>query len=238
MDSFVEKCLGAIRPYINGTAETCSYCDHLYPLILAEGQHTYITLAIGQIVEGYLQLCTHKHRTACTGLYEYETSEFLKMKEIIRNSFSACYGTRGIAFEHGKAGSCLWGEKAMSNLADLCHHTHLHFVPVDVNIRPAIRKLLPEEIAVHSIQELKKIREEHLFGDSYLYFEDSSEIGYVYPVGKIDIPRQFLRTCLAEELGVPERADWCSFPGEEYFASGRDKLQPVLNKFLKEWVEL
>jgi len=234
---YAQKCLAAIEPYITGKAETCSYCDHLDPLILQEGLYTYITLAIGQIVEGYLQICAQKHRTAATGLYEHETLELVKMKEIVRDAYEEIYGNRGIAFEHGKAGSCLWGLERMKNMHDLCHHTHIHFAPVTVDIRERIRQYVPEEIVVNRMEDLKEFRQDELRGDSYLYFEDVNEVGYVYPVNERPIPRQFLRTCVAEELGIPEKADWITYPGEEYFQIGKDKLQPVLKRLYEEKVK-
>jgi len=35
-----------IKPYIERTVKTCSYCDKLDDLILLEGKHSYITIAI------------------------------------------------------------------------------------------------------------------------------------------------------------------------------------------------
>lgn len=230
MEINIPKQYSCIEPFINDKSDECSYCEHLDPLILVEGKHTYITIAIGQIVEGYLQICAQKHRTAATGLLSYETEELIKMKKVVRDSFLEVYGTSGIAFEHGKAGSCLWGEKRVKNMTDLCHHFHLHFVPRDINIRTLIKEYLPNEIIVRTVQELKKVREEILEAEPYLYFEDSSEIGYVYPVEDRQIPRQFLRTCVAKALGSPERADWMTYPGIEFFDDTKKNLQSCLEK--------
>jgi hypothetical protein len=219
----------AIEPYITGKASTCSYCDHLDPLILLEGKDTYITLAIGQIVEGYVQVCAQKHRTGVTALNLEEALEFSQMKSLVRQAFREVYGTTGIAFEHGKAGSCLWGEaEAQKNITELCYHCHVHMVPVDVDIRPRISALLPIEYQVGSIEQMKVFRELALDGSPYLYFEDSLERGFLYPVDDARIPRQFLRTCVALELGLAERADWIAHPGTELFDLGRARLQPVL----------
>ena len=235
MNDHIELYKKAIEPYLMGTTKTCSYCDHIEPLILIDGKYTYITLAIGQIIAGYTQICSLKHRTAATGLYEYETKEFCKMKKVVRATYREVYGCNGIAFEHGQVGSCLWGEDAEKNLHDLCHHTHIHFVPVNVNIRHRIEEYLPEFYVVRDIWELKKIRENELQAGPYLYFEDEEENGYVYPVRNTAIPRQFLRRCLAEELNLGERADWIKFPGIELFDESRRKLLPVINKYYKEF---
>lgn len=234
---YTQECLAAIRPYISGMAESCSYCDRIEPLILQKGFYTYITLAIGQIVEGYLQVCASSHRTSATGLYTHETQELVMMKAIIRKAYEEVYGNKGVAFEHGEAGSCLWGEDKMKNMRNLCHHTHIHFIPVVVDIRYQIKKYLPDEIKINSILELKSIRETELKGDSYLYFENVDEVGYVYPVNNRPIPRQFLRTCIAEELGVPEKSDWITYPGEEYFYLGKNKLKPVLEKLYNQLIK-
>lgn len=226
--------LRTFEPYITGAATTCSYCDHLSPLILQEGRYTYITLAIGQIVEGYLQICTQKHRTAATGLYLEETRELEQMKAIVRASYDIVYGCRGIAFEHGQAGSCQWGSEAAENLGDLCHHMHIHFLPVSIDIRERIGRLCPECFVVRSLDELKQVRGDELRGGPYLYFEGVDETGYVYPTRKLVVPRQFLRSCVAEELGMPSRSDWKKVTGIEHMAESRSKLQPVLAEQFKE----
>jgi hypothetical protein len=220
----------AISPYVSGAAQTCSYCDHLSPLILLEGRHTYITTAIGQIVEGYTQICSQRHRTAATGLFPDETQELVEMKRLLRAAYRIVYGTPGIAFEHGKAGSCLWGDERPNNMKTLCYHMHVHFVPVDIDIRPYIESLLPDFVRVNSVAELKQVRTRVLEAEPYLYFEDTREVGYVYPVDDDVIPRQFLRNCVAQALGVPEKADWIAFPGAALFGRVRAKLLPVLNE--------
>lgn len=224
-----------IEPYISGRADSCSYCDLLDPLILQHGTYAYITLAIGQIVEGYLQVCSRWHRTAATGLYQHETSELVALKDLVRDAFQIVYGTPGIAFEHGKAGSCLWvGDERVHNTTELCYHAHIHMVPVDIDIRPRIERVLSKPTIVQDIGELKRVRQVELEARPYLYFEDANRTGFVYPVDDETIPRQFLRTCVAEELGVPERADWISTPGIELFEAGRAKLQPVLASLAAE----
>lgn len=235
ISDYTSQCIDTIMPYILGEAGSCSYCDHLTPLILQEGSHTYITLAIGQIVEGYLQVCAQEHRVSSAGLQDYEVNELIVMKKIVRGAFKEIYGTNGIAFEHGRAGSCLWKTNQDDYLNSLCHHAHIHFVPVEVDIREQIRNYIPEEITIHNVYDLQKFRKQILKEDSYLYFEDMNEIGYVYPVQDRTIPRQFLRTCVATALGVPERANWETYIGEKYFQIGKSKLQPIIRKLYEEY---
>lgn len=229
---FNKECMEVITPYLTGAKKTCSYCDHLTPLILLEGEHSYITLAIGQIVEGYLQVCAQKHRTSATGFLPNERDEFVLMKQVVRLAYKEVYGNSGVAFEHGQAGTCMLNEDDSDD--SLCHHTHTHFAPVNIDIRNAVKKILPDEIIVNSLNELIDVRDKVLLGGPYLYFEDSNCIGYVYPVKGRPIPRQFLRTCVALELNMKHRGDWITFPGEEFFEIGRNKLQTVLQSIYKE----
>ena len=109
-----------------------------------------------------------------------------------------------------------------------------YFAPVNIDIRDAIKKILPDEIIVNSLNELVDVRNKVLLGGPYLYFEDSNCVGYVYPVKWRSIPRQFLRTCVAEGLNLRHRGDWITFPGEEFFSVGKAKLQSVLQRIYKE----
>ena len=155
------------------------------------------------------------------------------MKRIVRDAFESVYGYRGVAFEHGKAGSCLLKEEEIGNKYDLCYHAHINFIPAIVDIRYFIKKYIPAEIKIYDYNELIEFRISELGNDSYLYFEDSNEIGYVYPVNDEDTPRQFLRKCVASELNVPDRENWIKHPGSKYFEITKKKLQPVIKNIYK-----
>lgn len=82
-----DEILRVIEPYLTGRATTCSYCDKLDELILYEGDHFYITNAIGAFVPGYIQLCAKNHRTAATGVESYEIRELVFLKTAIRTAY-------------------------------------------------------------------------------------------------------------------------------------------------------
>lgn len=185
-----------ISPYINKTAVTCSYCDKLNPLIICESTYFYVTAAIGSYVEGYIQLCAKSHRTAATGVYSYERDELELMKSVINDTYKEVYQTDGIAFEHGQAGSCLWGDSCEENMVSLCHHMHIHYLPVKIDINPEIKKLFDEVYAVKDIYDMTKIRTEVLNAEQYLYFQKGYKDGFMYNVNGKDVPRQiFKKVC-------------------------------------------
>lgn len=229
--------LSVIEPYLDGNSETCSYCDFLKPLILLRGDHLYVTLAIGAFCEGYLQICTLRHRTAVTGIDSLERQELNIMIETVRTTYNHVYGTRGIMFEHGQAGSCLWGEDSLKNLASLCHHMHIHCVPKHLNIHNMISNTFPKYFVVESPDEMLEVRKDELGAEQYLFFLPPSGSGYMYDVKDIAVPRQFLRTCVATELGQRELANWQAHPGVEYFELTKMKLADVLVDNYKELLE-
>ena len=204
----------AIKPYITGESASCSYCDRIEPLIIYHGRHFYITVAIGAYMPGYIQLCSYKHRTSVTGILPVEREEFNFLSVTIRNSFKSVYGNYGIGFEHGQAGTCLWKE---NHINSLCHHMHVHYLPSTINIHDDIASIFYNYTEVSDIYDMVKFRENVLCGNPYLYFSPTPDKGYMYNVTGLDVPRQYLRSCVANKLGISEKADWQKYPGDEYY---------------------
>lgn len=223
-----------VKPYITGKAKSCSYCNKLTPLIILETRFFYITAAIGSYIEGYIQLCAKAHRTAATGVASYERNELEIMKALINDSYKEAYGTDGIAFEHGQAGSCLWGEDYLKNMSSLCHHMHIHYLPIKIDINNEIMALFPERYEVKDIYDMLKVRSEILSAEQYLYFQKGYKNGFMYNVNNKQVPRQFLRRCIAEKLKIPEKANWSVYPGVEFFDKTINKLKPIMHRIYKE----
>lgn len=220
----------AISPYILGNSKSCSYCDRIDPLILYYGKSFYVTVAIGAYMAGYIQLCSYRHRTSATGILPEEHDEFRQLSKAIRKSFFSIYGNYGIGFEHGQAGTCLWTE---NHIHSLCHHMHIHYLPVEIDIHETIANFFPEYKIVTDIDEMVRIRQELLHGAPYLYFSPSPEKGYMYSVSNQSVPRQFLRRCVAERLGIAEKADWLEYPGIEFYEQTIKDLSSSITKEMK-----
>lgn len=221
----------AIEPYITGDSKTCSYCDKIEPLILYYGKYFYVTAAIGAYMPGYIQLCSYYHRTSATGIISTEREEFKRLSKAIRNSFQSVYGNYGIGFEHGQAGTCLWRE---NHIHSLCHHMHVHFLPTEIDIHNDIVAKFSDYIEVADIDDMIEIRKNVLCGAPYLYFSPTLNRGYMYSVADIEVPRQFLRRCVAEQLGISEKADWQEYPGVEFYEQTiKDLSEPIAREMGK-----
>lgn len=223
----------AIKPYITGESTTCSYCDRIDPLILYRGKSFYVTAAIGSFLPGYIQLCSNHHRTSATGILEAEREEFRKLSLAIRKCFFEVYGNYGIGFEHGQAGTCMWKE---NHINSLCHHMHIHFLPIELDIHDTIRSYFGEFTDVIDIDDMVKIRTNVLCGAPYLFFSPHPNQGYMYDVSNREVPRQFLRRCVAEKMDIPEKADWQMYPGVEYYAKTIEDLAEPLAREMKKWM--
>ena len=216
-----------IAPYLADDVRSCSFCDYLHPLVLLEGRFCYLTLAIGQIVRGYAQICPYAHRTSAAALEAEEVSEVLTMKALVRKAFVTVYGSRGVVIENGRPAPARWGAATAANARSLDYHTHIHCIPAAVDIRPDLRRVATE-YAVGSMDDLRALRTETFAGGPYMFFETVEGEGYVYPIDGLDLPSQFLRTCVARRLGVEERGDWRRHPGMEMIAEARRELVPVV----------
>lgn len=221
----------AIKPYISGEAKTCSYCDCIKPLVIYYGESFYITAAIGSYMIGYIQLCSYEHRTSATGILRSEYDEFEKMLLAIRKCFKKVYGNYGICFEHGQAGTCCWTENHVNSL---CHHMHIHCLPVSIDIHPAIESRFPDYYEVCDVQHMIQIRKDILNGGPYLFFSSADNRKYMYNVVNQNVPRQFLRRCVAEKLEIADKADWIKYPGVEYYEETINMFKDVLKRELEE----
>ena len=225
-----EKYYHLIQPYIEREKSTCSYCDRLDPLILYYGDDFYITNVIGAYMPGYVQLCSYEHRTSITGILPTEYEEFEYLLSCIRKAFKQVYGTGGICFEHGQAGSCMYTE---NHINSLCHHMHVHCLPVEIDIHQDIVSIAKEYTEVKNINDMVHYRNEILRGGAYLYFSPTQDTAFMYNVLNESVPRQFLRKCVARKLNIIEKADWIKYPGVEYYAQTILDLKSILEEIIR-----
>lgn len=224
----------AIAPYTSGNSTTCSYCDVIDELVLLMGPRTYVTIAIGQFMEGYLQVCSRRHRISLTGLNPDEMAEFWFMKGLVRDVLERAYAAGVVGFEHGRAGSCMSPLERASVVTDLCHHAHFHLLPQDIDIRPEIRAICEREHVVTGTKEFQRLKDRELGANPYLYYEAADGKGHVFIVAEARVPRQFLRATVARKIGLAGKGDWMLYPGVEYFEPTRRRLMPILIESARE----
>lgn len=216
-------------PFLEKIQGKCGFCVPLEPLVLFTGQDFYIVLSLGQIVEGYLLICTKFHRSCCGDIPFEQIEEFIKLKNLVKEVFKKVYNKKTIFYEHGQTGVCI--RHLIDNIQNHCYHAHLHAVPVEIDIFDLIKEKVPQYAKILDFQELIKIRNEKFHGGAYLFYENNKNERSVFPAEGIKLPRQFLRRCVASKIGKPQLFDWERYIGWRKLALAYKKLHPLFQEY-------
>ena len=225
MSSLHLKC----TPFLEKIQGKCGFCVLLEPLVLFTGQDFYIVLSLGQIIEGYLLICTKSHRSCCGDISIEQIPEFTKLKSMVKEIFKKAYKKKPIFYEHGQTGVCM--RHLIDNMQNHCYHAHLHVLPCEIDILDLVKEKVPHYIKVSNFQKLIEIRNKKLNGGAYLFYENNDEKKFIFPAENINLPRQFLRRCVATKIGRPYLFDWEYHPGWRKLASAYKKLRPLFQVY-------
>ena len=187
--------------------------------ILKKTKNFYIMLSLGPIIEGHMLVITKKHIPSLQSLPEYFITDFLAIKDVVRNILNDEYGGC-IFFEHNLSSTSITKRDTPHD-----YHAHLHCVPTDVDILEYIKVFLTH-IHVNNWQSLED--QARRFSES-IYYENNSKDMYLFSVNK-HLRKQFLRYVLAEKLGVPEKVDWTVYLGWDDIFTAKKKLAPLFEK--------
>lgn len=192
-------------------ASQCVFCTPNPSLTILSSEHFSVIHDISPLIEGHLIIHSKEHFGCAGEVPEEYVAELLAVKEKISTLLSNVYGTVSF-YEHGRAGHCLTDGPENR----LCHHFHLHALPLDIDISSTIDKSYTHII-------LKNFTDITLAFDTYgqyLYFENTEGDKYFYSINE-EIQTHYLRTVIAESIGFPERANWKQY--SDYFMHIRAK---------------
>jgi diadenosine tetraphosphate (Ap4A) HIT family hydrolase len=194
---------------------SCRFCNpQEKERILFETDNFYVMVSLGPIVDGYLLIVSKKHIGACFNIPNTLMTEFLSLKEKVKDILIKHYGFC-IFYEHGKAGSSLTFENSTKH----CYHAHLHCIPVAVELNKSIE----QKITANTSNSFTAARDKFKNLKKYLYIEDSRI--NVYSVDR-KIRNQFLRYELSEALGKPELGNWVENQNWESINRTIEQLRP------------
>jgi diadenosine tetraphosphate (Ap4A) HIT family hydrolase len=172
-----------------------------------------IVPTLGQLVAGHLLIVPSRHLCALADLPSLHVDELSDLCRRVRSTLKDVYG-ECLFFEHGVRGSGSGG----------CgiDHAHMHAVPVsgDGILGVLIRQFGGR--AIHSVADIKKV----VGQESYLFFEDSSGMKYVFPVKKL--PSQYMRKLVARSIGKADW-DWRKSEQEPELISTLERLTPLFS---------
>lgn len=184
----------------------CIFCDKskIQERIVFEDDFFYIIATLGQITDGGYLLLIPKQHVPCIGAMEQSYLE--KVDEMSRKIIDALvkeYRTHFVTiFEHGIVGQTV-------------NHAHVHFLPTyGVCFHERVMRAFPKS-PVYTIANFSEAG--NLYSglqEPYLLVGENEEAGSSRFLdlatcwNPLNVPSQYLRTVIAEELGRPERANW------------------------------
>ncbi len=176
--------------------EGCSICrelDHAKNVI-RECENFSCFPDIGQIIEGYVQIVTKKHRldennplySACH-LPSSWISEYQEFVDEITRKVENAYG-KTIQFEHGEK-----GESKRTKGKPATVHMHTHIVPTRLSILDQIQE--EKMFSINPVKSIEEILDLTRNLDSYFYYKDIDCKEYLL-IPKEKIPSQLMRRYL------------------------------------------
>ena len=196
----------------------CVYCLRNAKLhsrqILLRGKHLYLCAPRGQIVEGYLVIAPLSCTGSLSALPVSWFPELSLMKSVVSAFYREAYGvTDGTLYEQGRAG----GGARIDEAGRFPHHAHLCCLPLAVDLHTFlgqryVRKNLsgPADLSL-------------VVPDSpYVYIEGPDSEGlpkccvYVPATDeeRLELERLRLKPAIATLIGLPDRGNWRTYPGD------------------------
>lgn len=187
---------------MSSDSTNCIFCNRskIEERIVFEDENFYIIATLGQITDGGYLLLVPKHHALCAG--EMTQDHLEKADELSQKIIAALdaeYKPVGITvFEHGIVGQTV-------------NHAHLHFLPSHgVCFWERVMWAFPQS-AIFALAKFSEVGELYSgLKKPYLLIGDNAfgKLDLYTCWNPPDVPPQYLRTVLAEELGRPERANW------------------------------
>ena len=185
----IENQLTELNP---GQLSGCMFCEVDEQLIVADTENLWLIRDRYSIVDGHMMVISKDHY-GCMGELP---KRFFPEIETLR---AALPYKALISYEHGRAGHCV----KMKDQQVTCHHFHLHFLPLSVDLRSALEpQFNPRKIS--NLHETPRLFER--LGE-YLFIETPDGQKLFYPASS-HVESHLLRTLVCKAIDKSERADW------------------------------
>jgi len=183
----------------------CLLCQIDAELILFESENFFIACDPYPLAVGHIMIISKEHYSCSGELPEQLIKQCSQLANFVSNEIKHLFPSfRLICYEHGRAGACL----SVPDTLGLCHHMHLHLLPISVNLEESLSKIFSRK---HLINFLEIGKFFHGYGE-YLYYKNSDDIPVFYPAEGVNVVPHLIRTLISIELGKPEYADWETYP--------------------------
>ncbi len=207
------------KPVANKTSIFQRNFPHLDSRIIWETENFIVTPTIGSLVEGYVIIVTKKHYLSMGHIPSKNYEEFHWVVSEVQTTLQSVYQNSCVLFEHGPCSN--------SNTGGSCvNHAHLHIVPLGFDLIRHIKLRNYESddypLSARCLLEL---------GKPYIYLQQN--IGNKKNSVLADatnLPSQYFRRIIAEQIGKPDEWDWAIFIGKSEIEATINTLRPIFAK--------
>jgi cytidylate kinase len=190
---------------LENPSEGCFFCDPERWRTIFTGRWTQVLAGAGPLIPGYTLLAPLTHTNTVAELPGLEAAEFLAVFEVLLRALRNQYRPGYTAYEHGRTGSCAILE-AKEDLSTYCHHAHRVVLPRPTDTLPRIRSRFRDATSLEQGNSLLR----HA-GTPYVFYESGTPSAGTVRValsGADDLPSQFMRRILTEELRTGRDWNW------------------------------
>lgn len=200
--------------------DDCFLCRPNAALLAAVGEDGYAVAGLGPLSDGYAVIATHDH---LLGLAEADArlrTAYASYAQHVARVLAKNYGNCFLV-EHGNMAVCGVSEKGRAH----CFHPHFLLIPG----KPVSLDSFVEYFGGR-FERFPELIDAVNYGaerGQYVLAGDAAGPFYVFlPDG--ELPRQFARGLVADQLGVPELASWRDEPSIQWVLRNARRLRGIL----------
>jgi len=197
----------------------CFLCRPSANLLGDIGQAGYVVAGLGPLSTGYAVIATHAH---LRGLAEADAAQRVAYAEYaagIANELAAAYDSCFVV-EHGNMAVCGISEEGRAH----CFHPHFLVIPgTAANVEPFLEYFGTSE-SFDTLADAVSYAAD--LGQYVLAGQAAGPFHVFFPRG--DLPRQFARALVAEQIGVEHLASWRDVPDLPKTVANAEALRKAL----------
>lgn len=173
--------------------------------------------SLGSFVEGYLLIVPRQHFLSFREVPYQHYDELNSIINVIAEFYNYCYHSSFVIFEHGSSFDGKTGGMSVT-------HAHLHILPYKQSLISII-----SDFDFIRFENFNAFNENILIRQCekpYLFFKDID--GMYYYSENANIPSQFFRKIICNDLGLQGKGDWKEYP----FVDNIKETIATFNKYL------
>lgn len=199
----------------------CFLCRPKAALLVDVKQAGYALAGLGPLADGYTVVATHDHVQGLAAVSTEARRLYADYTMTIASRLSSQHGGCFIV-EHGNMAVC-----GVGDATGRAHCLHPHFLLVPdrrCSVAPFVEYFGTDQSYFGTLAEAVEYGATR---GQYVLAGDTSGMFHVFlPNG--DVPRQFARALLAEQLGLVDRASWRDTPDPEWTAKNAHAVRELL----------